>query len=284
MKIGLLTPAPGHPLLAAAVRLLRGSGHEILVLDPRTAAPPAGALADVYLLKSRTPRALALARGIEERGAPVLNSASATARCQNRVEMADLARTHGLPFAATRAAGRLGDIADDLPEGPLVVKSMHSRRDDLVARADTPRRLRELADAWPEEPVVVQEFTANSGWDHKLWVINGTIFAGLRRSELSPDGRGPTLPLPPAELPPSWTAAALAAGEVFALDVYGVDILDAGGGNPLLVDVNAFPGIRGQAGAPEALADLTLRVGCGAFAPLTRTATPAHLGAGGNLP
>jgi ribosomal protein S6--L-glutamate ligase len=48
-------------------------------------------------------------------------------------------------------------------------------------------------------------------------------------------------------------------GEVFGLDVYGVDLLDAGGGAPLIVDINAFPGIRGQAGAPEALAALALR-------------------------
>ncbi|MFD0527211.1 hypothetical protein ACFQ1I_08035 [Kitasatospora arboriphila] len=37
--------------------------------------------------------------------------------------------------------------------------------------------------------------------------------------------------------------------------MYGVDILDTPDG-PLIVDVNAFPGIRGQAGAPEALAAL----------------------------
>lgn len=45
---------------------------------------------------------------------------------------------------------------------------------------------------------------------------------------------------------------------MFALDVYGVDLIDTGDGTPLIVDVNAFPGIRGQAGAPEALAALAL--------------------------
>lgn len=50
-----------------------------------------------------------------------------------------------------------------------------------------------------------------------------------------------------------------ATGAAFALDVYGVDVIDAGDGTPLIVDVNAFPGIRGQGGAPEALAALALR-------------------------
>lgn len=264
MRIGFVTPEPDHPLLAATGRLLRDAGHDLHALDPRTADTPEGTLADVYLLKSRTPRALALARLLETRGAPVVNTPAATARCQNRVDMAELARRHGLPFAATTAVGPLAAIAaDHIPDGPVVIKSLHSRRDDLVALAGTPERLQELATAWPEEPVVVQEFTANSGWDHKLWVIGGRIFAGLRRSELSPDGRGPTLHLSPAELPPAWTDAVLRVGDVFALDVYGVDILDAGGGSPLIVDINAFPGVRGQEGAPEALAGLALRAATG---------------------
>ncbi|MFE2226307.1 ATP-grasp domain-containing protein [Streptomyces kronopolitis] len=261
MRIGLLTADPGHPLLAAVTALLTPE-HRVTCLDPATATAGPGLfpLADVYLLKARTPRALALAAFLEEHGAPVLNSAAATARCQDRVAMAEVARAAGLPFAATTAVTTVGRLAAaGEPAAPLVLKSRFSRRHDLVTRADGAARLRELAADWAEEPVVVQEFTENSGWDHKLWVVDGRLFAGLRRSELAPGGRGPTRSLPPGELPARWRAAALRAGEVFGLEVYGVDVLDAGDGAPLLVDVNAFPGIRGQAGAPEALAALALR-------------------------
>ncbi|AWN28532.1 alpha-L-glutamate ligase [Streptomyces sp. NEAU-S7GS2] len=261
MRICLLTADPGHPLLAGVTGLLTPE-HQVETLDPGAEGPgpDLSSLADVYLLKARTPRALALAALLEEHGAPVLNSAAATARCQDRVEMAAVARADGLPFAGTRFAATLGELAaEGGPAGPLVIKSRFSRRRDLVTRADSAVQLRELAADWPEEPVVVQEFTVNSGWDHKLWVVDGQLFAALRRSELAPDGRGPTLPLPVGELPASWTDAALRVGEVFGLEVYGVDLLDAGGGAPLIVDINAFPGIRGQAGAPEALAALALR-------------------------
>ncbi|MEU8780786.1 alpha-L-glutamate ligase [Streptomyces sp. NPDC048637] len=261
MRICLVTADPGHPLLAAVTDLLTPE-HQVATLDPGAEGPgpDLSSLADVYLLKARTPRALALAALLEEHGAVVLNSAAATARCQDRVEMAAVARAAGLPFAGTRSVATLGELAAaGAPAGPLVIKSRFSRRRDLVARADSAVRLRELAADWSEEPVVVQEFTVNSGWDHKLWVVDGQLFAALRRSELAPDGRGPTLPLPVGELPASWTAAALRVGEVFGLEVYGVDLLDAGGGVPLIVDINAFPGIRGQAGAPEALAALALR-------------------------
>ncbi|MGW7573081.1 ATP-grasp domain-containing protein [Streptomyces sp. NPDC054765] len=261
MRIGLITANPGHPLLAAVTGLLTPE-HQVAWLDPgsETHGPDPSSPADVYLLKARTPRALALAALLEEHGAPVLNSAAATARCQDRVEMAAVARAAGLPFAATTSVATLGQLAAaGEPGGPLVIKSRYSRRHDLVARADSAARLRELAAGRPAEPVVVQEFTPNSGWDHKLWVVDGQLFAGLRRSELAPEGRGPTLPLPAGDLPAGWAAVALRAGEVFGLDVYGVDLLDAGGGRPLIVDINAFPGIRGQAGAPEALAQLALR-------------------------
>ncbi|MEW2086179.1 alpha-L-glutamate ligase [Streptomyces sp. NPDC005283] len=258
MRIGLITPEPGHPLLAATVALLVPE-HQVQTLDPRTVEEVPEPLADVYLLKSRTPRALALARGLEQRGAPVVNSAAATALCQDRTAMAELTRRAGLPFASTRTFTTLAELTSGprLP-GPVVVKSRHSRRHDLVARLDNDTQLRDLAAAWPQEPVVVQEFAPNSGWDHKLWAVGDQLFAALRRSELSPGGSGPTLPLTPGSLPPGWPALVRRVGEVFELDVYGVDIIDTGDGAPLIVDINAFPGVRGQSGAPEALAALTL--------------------------
>ncbi|MET9700234.1 alpha-L-glutamate ligase [Streptomyces sp. NPDC006529] len=279
MRIGLITPDPGHPLLAGAAGLLAPL-HRVEALDPGTVTELPGPPADVYLLKSRTPRALALAREAEALGAPVLNSAAATALCQDRTAMAELARGAGLPFAATRAYPSLAALVSGPPlAGPVVVKSLRSRRGDLVARVDDATALAALAATWAGEPVVVQEFAPNDGWDHKLWAVGDRVFAALRRSELSPGGRGPNLPLPLAELPPGWTDLVRAVGEAFALDVYGVDIIAAGGGDPLIVDVNAFPGIRGQAGACEALASLALhragrsrgaarKTGCGRAAPM----------------
>ncbi|MEU9102665.1 alpha-L-glutamate ligase [Streptomyces sp. NPDC048361] len=273
--VGFITPDPDHPLLAATKELL-GREHRVVTLHPETAdLSLPGPVADVYLLKSRTPRALVLARALESRGVPVINSAEATEVCQDRTFMAELAEEAGLPFAATRTFGSLTELVEladfttsagrvefaspGVSASPLVVKSRHSRRHDLVTRVDDPTRLAELAGVWGDEPVVVQEFAENSGYDHKLWVIDGTVFAALRRSELAPEGRGTTVSLALGELPCGWAELAVAVGEVFRLDVYGVDVIDTGEGTPLIVDINAFPGIRGQAGAPEALAALALR-------------------------
>ncbi|MEW1634130.1 alpha-L-glutamate ligase [Streptomyces sp. NPDC093801] len=258
MRMGLITPDPAHPLLAATAALLAGR-HEVDVLHPAAgAAAAAGASADVYLLKARTPAALELARALERGGAPVVNSAAATERCQDRTGMAELALGAGLPFAATRTFASLALLASAADqEWPLVVKSRRSRKDDLVVRLDGPDGLRELAPRWGAEPVVTQAFAPNSGWDHKLWVVGDQVFAGLRRSELATGAA--ESPRGPERLPDGWAELALRVGRVFGLDVYGVDVIAEDGGGPLIVDVNAFPGIRGQAGAPEALAALALR-------------------------
>ncbi|MFF8990462.1 RimK family alpha-L-glutamate ligase [Streptomyces sp. NPDC014983] len=266
MRIGLITSDPSHPLLSLTTALL-APDHHVDVLDPRTPPPVPGPLADVYLLKARTPRALALARTMERHRARVINSAAATELCQDRTSMAALALSSGLPFAATRTFSTLARLASGPAlSGPAVVKSRHSRRHDVVARVDSPAQLRDLAAAHPDEPVVVQDLAPNDGWDYKLWAIGDRLFAGLRRSELSPEGRGPTRALRLDDLPRGWPALVRRVGEVFSLDVYGVDIIDSGHGAPLIVDVNAFPGIRGQSGAPEALAALALSRADGAGA------------------
>lgn len=288
MRVALITPDPGHPLLAATTALLVPE-HAVEVVDPAAvdqavvdpavvdqavvdpAVPGGGTpgppLADVYLLKSRTPQALSLAHDLERRGARVVNGAAATALLQDRTAMAERAGAAGLPFAPTRTYTSLTELAAGPPlPGPVVVKSRRSGKGDLVARVDSDVQLRELAATRRDahEPVIVQDFAPNDGWDHKTWAIEDHLFAALRRSELAEGGgKGPTVPLGGDQLPPEWAEWVRRVGKVFALDVYGVDLVEVegpdGNATPLIVDINAFPGIRDQPGAPEALAALALR-------------------------
>lgn len=195
-RVCFLTDKPDHPLLAATAALL-ADRHQTHVefTDPARATEPApGALADVYLLKSHTPQAIRLARALERRGARVVNSAASTELCQDRVRMAETALAAGLPFPVTRTVAPLSRITAPPPSGyPFIVKSRANRRGDVVARVDDAAGLRDLARRWPDELVVVQDFTPGDGWDHKLWVIAGQVFTGLRPSPLgAPDGAGGT--------------------------------------------------------------------------------------------
>lgn len=274
MRIGVIAPRPRHPVLTAMADLL-APAHQVDWIDPRHETVLDGPLADLYLLKARTPPALALARSLEDRGATVVNSAAATGLCQDRTAMAAVARSAGLPFPETTTVSALSRLSE-APDVtyPYVVKSRHSRRHDLVARVDSAVRLHALAADWAQEPVVTQPFAENSGQDHKLWVVGDRVFAALRPSELATPDRGPTVPLPLGELPDGWIDLVREVGAVFALDVYGVDII-ATGDTPLIVDINAFPGIRDQDGAPNALAALALRGAPPARGPTRRQDGPA---------
>lgn len=261
MRVGLITRDPAHPLLAATAHLLTARGAYVEVLAPGTAEAPADP-ADVYLLKARTPQAVKLAEALQATGARVVNSAAATARCQDRTAMAEDARAAGLPFAATRTYAGAAELAAG--EGGsgrgVVVKSRHSRKGDVVVRLEGPTAVTDfVAKEAADEPYVAQDLLATTGWDHKLWAIGPEVFTAVRPSELhtAPGGERP------ADLPLDvWRPLVHRAGEVFGLDVYGVDVLLTPDG-PVVVDVNAFPGVRGQAAAPRALAALTLRAAHG---------------------
>jgi ribosomal protein S6--L-glutamate ligase len=255
VRVGLITRDAAHPLLAGAAELLTARGARVEVLAPDAAEVPADP-AGVYLLKARTPHALRLAAALEAKGARVVNSAAATARCQDRTVMAEDALAAGLPFAATRTYACAAELAaGEAGSGGIVVKSRHSRKDDVVVRLEGDDAVRDFAAKAPAgEPYVVQDMVRTSGWDHKLWCVGGEVFTAVRPSELhpAPGARPPALPLD------VWRPLLHRTGEVFGLDVHGVDVLLTPQG-PVAVDVNAFPGVRGRSAAPRALADLVLR-------------------------
>jgi glutathione synthase/RimK-type ligase-like ATP-grasp enzyme/aminoglycoside phosphotransferase (APT) family kinase protein len=262
VRVCLLTDAPEHPLLAALSNLLGGRrGIAVVGVGPVDRVPAA----DLYLLKAHSSQVVALARVVESRGGTVVNSADATELCQDRVRMAERARSAGLPFPETHHLARLSDLGAWLagsaaPDLPLVVKSRASRRRDLVTRLCRAVALRSLEADWGDEPVVVQDYVAGGGWDHKLWVIGSRVFAGLRRSTLDGGAASPTRLLDPRRLPPDWLDLTRTVGDAFDLRIYGVDILDTARG-PLIVDVNAFPGFRSVPGAADVLAAFVRRSG-----------------------
>ena len=142
---------------------------------------------------------------------------------------------------------------------PLVIKSRYSHRGDFVGTVHGVEELVARAGAGGEEPVVLQEFVPGNGWDVKVWVIDGELFAVRRRSSLEPDADGPDVPMSTEALGSEWTSMTLEIGRVFDLRLYGVDWLVTEHG-PVVVDVNSFPGFRGVAGAEFALISLVERL------------------------
>ena len=261
MRIRLISDRPDHPVLAEMMeRLRRHHDASVLTVDEEgdvaaLAAAQARDPASVYLLKSHTPAALELARRLELCGALVVNRWASTRLCQDRVLMSRRVIEAGLPWPRTWSAASLGRarmLLDELPF-PVIVKSRRSRRQDLVCRVDGAAGLEALMPRWGGEPVILQEFADNDGWDIKVWAVGGRVFAARRRTPLDPEADRESRPVDPSDVAAGWAEMALRVGRAFGLSLYGVDLV-AGAGGAVVIDVNAFPGYRGVAGAAAALA------------------------------
>ena len=262
MNICLLTESAPKPVLAAVLERL-GRRHTVITWDPRTGTLPVfpgpgrqGQDGDVYLLKSRSPQARALATIAQGAGARVVNTPQATSAALDRWVMATRLGEAGVPAPRTWSFPTLHALAEDEARGslpwPLVVKTRASARGDLVALVTTPGDLHPLLPQWGDAAVIAQEFTPNDGFDIKVWVIGGDLSAARRRSALESTDKSADVPIEPGELPQQWAQAARRAGQALGLDLFGVDLL-IHDGHPVVIDVNAFPGFQGARHPEESM-------------------------------
>ena len=261
---------PTHPVVGTVLQQLSAT-HTVRLLDVHQltgdeaiAREEAHPLADLYLLKSHTRQALDVAHHLEQRGALVVNSWASSLACHDRILMAQCLTAARLPCPRTWRvhsceSSREGQGLPSALRFPLIIKSRYSHRGDLVAKVHNVEQLRALGRQWNQEPFILQELAQGDGWDIKLWVIDEQIFAARRRTPLEADAPHGDFPIPTEKLPSDWRSIGLEIGRVFNLRLYGVDLVIAEDG-PLVVDVNAFPGFRGVAGADSALRSLIERL------------------------
>ena len=257
MRVCLLVDRRGHPVLDATAReLVERHSATVTVVDAQALPPPDDA--DVYLLKSRSDRAIEAGRRAEVHGALVINSVRATKTCLDRKLMAARMSEAGLPFPKTWSASRLDAfIASSKVHElawPVIVKSRRSRRGDLVRVVRASAELHCLAAEWGNEPVIVQPVVRHDGWDHKLWSVGHRLHAVRRSTAVGPHARGLDIPVFPEQLPDGVDDLAHAVAAAFGLELYGVDVLMTDVG-PVVVDVNPFPGFRGVPDAGQAIAE-----------------------------
>jgi ribosomal protein S6--L-glutamate ligase len=269
LKVCLLVDRLGHRVLESAARELSDAhGAAVTVVDVGRTQPPDDA--DLYLLKSRTDRALRAARRVELAGAAVVNSAPATGACLDRVVLAERMSQAGLPFPDTWSGPTLESLIVPASgrdqEWPIVVKSRRSRRGDLVCVIRSSAELHALAAEWANEPVVAQRIVRHDGWEHKVWVIGGRLYCARRRAEFAEHRGRADVSMPREQLSDAIEGLARAVGAAFGLELYGVDVLVSERG-PVVVDVNPFPGFRRMPSAGAAIAGHVMRVARREWAP-----------------
>jgi ribosomal protein S6--L-glutamate ligase len=233
---------------------------------------------DLVVVKSGSAAALHLAAAAEAQGMPSVNRSEATRLAQDKLASAAILQRAGLPIAPVHLAWLGSGIASskapayrsngpvltfnapesqhlamkehgELPDCPLIVKAARGSQ-GVGLWSVGPGELPALAPTLPQGPYLLMERVLHAGDDLKVFVAGEWMAATERPfpavSYADKLGR-------PTSLPPGVAEVTREAGRLLGLDCFGCDFVNGLEGWTL-VDVNAFPGYKGAAGAPEALA------------------------------
>ncbi|GFE15680.1 hypothetical protein Sgleb_37270 [Streptomyces glebosus] len=253
----------GMPL--EVIHQLRAWGHRVDVLWPgrsliRISEAIQAGSHDAWVLKTVSGGpGLTLLEAAASVGLTTVNDARAIRGVRDKALAAVIARGKGLPVPVTYAAARPEEFAEIAEaEFPLVVKPADGSSGRAVRLVATPDRLLEPGGpAGPDGPVggllIAQPYVPNSGTDLKVYSVAGELYATERCSPLHPAHAVRERQVP---LTPEVARITAEIGDVFGLDLYGVDIL-LGPDGPVVVDINDFPSFRQ---VPDAVARVSAAV------------------------
>lgn len=245
-------PTRTSPIMPAVVSMLREWGAEVELLYPDEEVLSLEHIRprhDLYVLRSNSDIALSLAGALHTAGAQVLNPYPVASALRNKIVATQVLMAAGVPVPETFVTGDLQSLAPALDDGPLVVKPYTGSDgegvrvvwdvDDLVAMGPS------------RGPVFAMRYHQGDGRDRKIYSIGGQLFGVKRtwpvRSYEEKLGESFTIEGELREI-------AMACGEAFGIDLFGVDIIISDG-RPWVVDMSSFPGFKGVPDAALRLAD-----------------------------
>lgn len=243
---------------AEIIDRLRDLGARVELLWPEAEALDLATIQprhDLYVLKSKSPLCLSLAGALAATGARVVNSYASCALVRDKVAVTAVLAAAGVPVPPSWATGRPDRLWSLLTDGPVWWKPPRGSRGAGVRRLSDPIEFdgaTEHVDPFGLPlPLFAQREVPSDGRDLKVFVVGDRLWATSRPwpARTLADKWGQ-----PAELPAEIEAAARACGRILGLALYGVDFLVAAD-RFYAVDVNAFPGYKGAAGASRAIAE-----------------------------
>lgn len=260
----------GDSMPLDVARHLSGLGHEIDVVEPGRSVVPLGALLraghDAWVLKTVSGGpGLTLLSAASAVGITTINDARAVHAVRDKAVAAAVAQRYELPFPETSFVATTDALARlDFADGALVVKPVGGNSGRAVRIV---RGFRELADVQRELRdegfLIVQPYIPNHGVDYKVYSIGGELHATVRTSPLHPERRVTPREVP---LPDDLAATVALIGQVYGLDLFGVDAVEGPDGW-VVVDINDFPSFRAVPDAVPRVAQTLIRLAGAARAP-----------------
>jgi ribosomal protein S6--L-glutamate ligase len=245
------------------VASLKEAGHSVVVVDPAERGFNAGdhdwlRNIDAAVARGRSWGVFCLLRWLEIQGVPTINPRAAIAAVHNKAEMTIALSAAGIPTPRTWL-GSPQMVAQQLAgkDFPVIVKPVFG--DNCRGLECVPSREQLIALQWPEPLAIVQQFIPGLSSDLKLYCIGRKVWAVRKPSPLAAMLSPHLVPQAPQLLPVTagWRDLALRCGEVFGLQLFGVDCLQTEAGT-LVIEVNEFPNYSAVPGADEELSNYLL--------------------------
>src|SRR5579871_2773192 len=234
----------GKPMPMVVADQLQQWGHEIEVLQPYAAVTSLTDLSlsdyDAYVLKTVSDGpGLTILEAAEAVGIPTINNSRAIRLVRDKAVSVAFAQACGLPVPTTYFVGHyraLTKVPHELY--PVVVKPSNGTSLQDIHLVRTPEQMAQLT-LDETSYYLAMRYVENKGFDIKLYVTGQEVHAIVKSSPLHGTVQEKEVPVDRDML-----KLARRVGQVFGLDLYGVDVLETPQGL-MLVDINDFPSFYG---------------------------------------
>lgn len=245
-------------------RALAAEGHQVKIIDPQQTfytMEDNGWLdnLDIVVGRGRSNALLSLLNWAELQGKVTINRQSAIYSVFNKSIMATVLAAGDVKTPRT-FFGTIESLAKNIRQEsyPVILKPIFGDNSQGLVVVNGPEDLGGIE--WQDPVALAQEYLPGDGYDLKLYVIGGEVWAVRKPSPF----QGPGVPViasdkaVAAQLTPEYEALGRRCGELFNLELYGVDCLESPSGL-LVIEVNDFPNYTSVPDADKKLADYVVR-------------------------
>ncbi len=255
-------------------------GHDVDLLEPQANITCLSSITkagyDAYVLKTVSDGpGLSLLEAADAAGIATINHPQAIHRVRDKAVAITCAQAHGLPVPHTYFVTHR-DLIHQVPldDYPLVIKPTNGSSCRGIYKVNSPADLAtvDLSEAG-DNYLLAQHYAENGNFDIKLYVAGTQVYGVAKRSPLHPHVEVDKHRIP---ITLEMRALALQVGEIFGLDIYGLDVVETAYG-PLVVDINDFPSFGHVPDAITIVAAHIIQVASRQVASRLNTAPPAHI-------